>query len=88
MRKLPLILMLTALAFTQLGCDDLLEDFDLEIDFYGAPGGYYQEPYADEYWYETTYYEDTYYEDTYYEDTYYEDDWYYDVWDDWYFLPW
>ncbi len=76
MKKLSCILLLGAALFAQTGCDDMLEDFDLDFVVYADPGRgrycpdeYYQDVYVEEYWYEETYYEESWY-------------------DDWYFLPW
>lgn len=70
MRKLTCTLLLGAALFTLAGCDDVLEDLDLDVTVYGrpgysgyAPGGYYEETVVEEYWYEDTYYEDSYYDD-------------------------
>jgi len=77
MKTLTCTLLLAAALFAQTGCDDLLEDFDLDVGFYSDPGYYWSEPGG--------YYEETYVEEYWYEDTYYEDSWYVD---DWYFWPW
>ena len=70
MRKLTYTLLLGTALFTLAGCDDVLEDFDLDVAVYGrpgystyGPGGYYKETVVEEYWYEETYYEDSYYDD-------------------------
>ncbi len=71
MKKLTCVLLLGAALLAQTGCDDVLEDFDLDFGYYGSPGhdwsgpgGYYEETYIEEeYWYEETYYEDSWYDD-------------------------
>jgi hypothetical protein len=83
MRAMTCALLLGALLLTQAGCDDVLEDLDLDLGFYGSSGycggcgppGYYEETYVEEYWYEETYYEDTWYGDS----------WFFDGWSFW---PW
>jgi|GEM_PF-3242976 len=75
MKRLSMILLLGAAIVAQTGCDDL-EDFDLDLGFYGNPG---YDRYGPE-----VYYEDTYVEEYWVEETYYEETWY----DDWFYMPW
>ena len=83
MKRLSCLLLLAAALVAQSGCDDVLEDFNLDFGFCGRPGysGYcwsgpcYEESYVEEHWYEETRYEDSWYEDSWYGD-------------DWYFWPW
>jgi hypothetical protein len=71
MKRLGCLMLLGAALLVPTGCDDVLEDFALDLGYYASPGyyspgpgGYYEETYVEEeYWYEETYYEDTWYVD-------------------------
>jgi len=76
MRKLTCIVLLAAALGTQIGCDDVLEDFRLGFGYYNDPGYCWSCP--------GDYYGDTYVEEYWYEETYYEDSWYFDPWDTWF----
>ena len=78
MRRLTYILLIGAALLTQTGCDDVLEDFSLDLGLWGDPGYCWSGPSGG-------YCEDTYYEEYWYEETYYED-WSYD--EGWYLWPW
>jgi hypothetical protein len=68
MKRLSVILLLSAALLAPTGCDEL-EDIDLDFEIYADPGygwydtgGYYDDVYVEEYWYEETYYEDSWYD--------------------------